>query len=114
MSKCELCGEAMPSGEEMFKYHGYSGPCPKPPKPRTKKSLLDFDDAGASDDEPVKGVTVGDIRAWFDERERFRAALQCCAADWISAPGTVAGAASQLSAEFRRRMEAAAAALALQ
>ena len=28
---CELCGEAMPLGEEMFKCHGYSGPCPKPP-----------------------------------------------------------------------------------
>jgi hypothetical protein len=26
---CELCGEPMPAGEEMFKYHGYSGPCPK-------------------------------------------------------------------------------------
>lgn len=32
--KCELCGEAMPPGEEMFKFHGYSGPCPKPPLPR--------------------------------------------------------------------------------
>lgn len=29
---CNLCGEPMPKGEEMFKYHGYSGPCPKPPK----------------------------------------------------------------------------------
>lgn len=28
---CELCGEPMPEGEEMFKFHGYSGPCPKPP-----------------------------------------------------------------------------------
>lgn len=28
--------------------------------------LLDFDDAGAGDDEPAKGVTVGDIRAWHD------------------------------------------------
>lgn len=28
---CTLCGEPMPAGEEMFKYHGYSGPCPKPP-----------------------------------------------------------------------------------
>lgn len=28
--KCELCGEPMPPGEDMFKYHGYSGPCPKP------------------------------------------------------------------------------------
>ena len=29
--KCERCGEPMPQGEEVFKYHGYSGPCPKPP-----------------------------------------------------------------------------------
>lgn len=27
---CELCGEPMPKGEEMFKFHGNSGPCPKP------------------------------------------------------------------------------------
>lgn len=26
---CELCGYPMPAGEEMFKYHGFSGPCPK-------------------------------------------------------------------------------------
>lgn len=32
--KCELCGEPMPPGEEMFKFHGYSGPCPKPPLPQ--------------------------------------------------------------------------------
>ena len=30
---CELCGEPMPPGEEVFNYHGYSGPCPKPPLP---------------------------------------------------------------------------------
>lgn len=30
-SKCQLCGEPMPKGEEMFNYHGYSGDCPKPP-----------------------------------------------------------------------------------
>lgn len=24
----------MPEGEQMFKYHGYSGPCPKPPLPK--------------------------------------------------------------------------------
>ena len=29
---CELCGEPMPEGEEMFKFHGYSGPCPWPVK----------------------------------------------------------------------------------
>ena len=36
-AKCEICGEPMPQGEEMFKFHGYSGPCPKPPLPIEKK-----------------------------------------------------------------------------
>lgn len=31
---CELCGEPMPAGEEMFKFHGFSCECPKPPLPR--------------------------------------------------------------------------------
>ncbi len=30
-SNCEICGEPIPPGEFMFKFHGYSGPCPKPP-----------------------------------------------------------------------------------
>jgi hypothetical protein len=34
MAKCKLCGEPMPNGEEMFEYHGYRGPCPKPPLPK--------------------------------------------------------------------------------
>jgi len=29
MPNCEICGQPMPEGEGMFKYHGYSGPCPK-------------------------------------------------------------------------------------
>jgi len=28
IAKCALCGEPMPEGETMFKFHGYSGPCP--------------------------------------------------------------------------------------
>jgi len=31
IAKCSICGEPMPEGETMFKFHGYSGPCPKPP-----------------------------------------------------------------------------------
>jgi hypothetical protein len=31
MATCELCGQLMPDGEEMFRYHGHSGPCPKQP-----------------------------------------------------------------------------------
>lgn len=40
---CILCGDPMPPGEEMFKFHGYSGPCPKPPlppKPTVQAKLL--------------------------------------------------------------------------
>lgn len=39
------------------------------------KPLLDFDDAGAADDHPARGVTVGDIRAWYDEMEQLQASL---------------------------------------
>ncbi len=35
MPTCSICGEPMPPGEEMFKFHGYSGDCPKPPLQRT-------------------------------------------------------------------------------
>lgn len=38
--RCEICGEMMPRGEEMFKFHGYSGPCPKPPLSHSKKSAI--------------------------------------------------------------------------
>ncbi len=36
MSNCTLCGEPMQPGEEMFKFHGSLGPCPKPPLPKPK------------------------------------------------------------------------------
>ena len=46
--KCELCGEPMPAGEEMFKFHGYSGNCQKPPltKPKQKEIWLVLDEDG--------------------------------------------------------------------
>lgn len=31
VAKCDLCGEPMPPGEQSLRYHGFSGPCPKPP-----------------------------------------------------------------------------------
>lgn len=37
---CEICGEPMPAGEEMFKFHGYSGPCPKSPKAREPEDTI--------------------------------------------------------------------------
>lgn len=33
---CQLCGEPMLDGEEMFKLHGYSGNCTKPPRVLTE------------------------------------------------------------------------------
>lgn len=41
LSKCELCGEPLPDGETMFKFHGYSGPCPKPPMPKANDDLVE-------------------------------------------------------------------------
>lgn len=40
--KCSLCWNPMPKGEEMFKYHGYSGPCPGPPILRTTPAPQGF------------------------------------------------------------------------
>lgn len=43
MPNCEICGEPMPEGEDMFKFHGYSGPCPKPPLPQPSvKSIIEY------------------------------------------------------------------------
>jgi hypothetical protein len=40
---CSLCGEPMPPGEEVFKFHGYSGPCPKPPLPcPTVEAVIEY------------------------------------------------------------------------
>ncbi len=47
-SLCQICGEPMPDGEEMFNYHGYSGPCPK----------------GAGQSAPLRSVSL--MFAWFD------------------------------------------------
>ena len=38
-ARCELCGELMPPDESMFKFHGYSGDCPKPPLPMPPSEL---------------------------------------------------------------------------
>jgi len=35
----------MPTGEQMFKWHGYSGPCPKPPLPKSPMKRPDGSNA---------------------------------------------------------------------
>lgn len=68
MSNCELCGEPMPEGETMFKFHGYSGPCPKPPLPIDTQPRLADNDAG----EIAVTFNGKELRGWSykDDSER--------------------------------------------
>lgn len=70
MSNCNLCGEPMPDGEEMFNYHGLSGPCPKPPLPKP------------STDDRVAG-------AYNTFRGGFRDDAPCPVPSWDDAPDWV-------------------------
>lgn len=45
------------------------------------------------------------------EAGRLRAALEICAADFSSAPGTVTSVSQEIASEFQRRMQVAADAL---
>jgi hypothetical protein len=45
---------------------------------RVPRSFLDFDDPGAGDDEPVKGITAGDIRAWHDQYDNILSTWADC------------------------------------
>ncbi len=46
IARCQLCGEPMPPGEEVFNFHGYSGPCPKPPLPKVERPTPEMVAAG--------------------------------------------------------------------
>lgn len=79
--RCTLCGEPMPEGETMFKFHGFSGPCPAPalPRPRQPEELL--------------AARIAALEADL-ERERIR----------LAACGVVAGANTRDSAREARQM----------
>lgn len=72
-AKCDLCGEPMPEHEQMFKFHGYSGPCPAPPKPRMR-TVVEYSTRGGDDGHWI------DIRADGVQREPigpFASASDC-------------------------------------
>lgn len=65
----------MPAGEEMFKFHGYSGPCPKEPLPRIASGIeliaqerrRQIDAEGWTpehDDEHVNGELIASARCY--------------------------------------------------
>ena len=73
---CTLCGEPMPPGETMFKYHGYSGLCPKPPLPSpsrvplpesVRQALEDYRTGNRAMQEQAAAVVLA---ALASERER--------------------------------------------
>ena len=77
MSNCEICGEPMPSGETMFKFHGYSGPCPKPPllQPHQRRVVTEK----AELDEKIDKLTAfmdGPVFSGLDEAEQERLVRQ--------------------------------------
>lgn len=76
MSNCELCGEPMPKGEEMFKFHGYSGPCPKPPMPRPPSEIDRLRAALAAHDRRIEALcnAINRVR-FFDLSDGVRRIL---------------------------------------
>ena len=49
----------MPEGEEVFKYHGYSGNCPKPPLPQEPGPIAEKGTVYYGDDGRIVGVSDG-------------------------------------------------------
>ena len=83
MPNCTICGEPMPPGEEMFKFHGYSGDCPKPPLPKPdmttphvsdemlERASKEYDKALQQQSEEIEAGN----RNGFDSQTAIRAAL---------------------------------------
>lgn len=76
-AKCELCGEPMPEGEQMFKYHGYSGNCPKPPKQKTEVmaefTFRDMREGGFWIDVAIERKPYTSLGPFDTQQERRRA-----------------------------------------
>lgn len=105
-SLCEVCGEPMPKGEESFRYHGYSGDCPKPPLPKLKQDWeerleklmdryskfiggrpLDFEVSPTKLETELKAFIAAQIElAKADERARILAILDDYFARLIAIP----------------------------
>jgi hypothetical protein len=79
MSNCELCGEPMFPGEEMFKFHGYSVPCPKPPLPKETQPRVTDNDAGEI------SVTLNgqELRGFIYKDDAERRTKMLCAREYI-------------------------------
>ncbi len=84
---CTLCGHPMPAGEEMFKFHGYSGECPSPPaavqEPVAVKAAAKIleEEVQSLDDTPPSIQSQANIRLIDAARILIRAALSTSHSD---------------------------------
>lgn len=79
MPNCEICGEPMPEGETMFKFHGYSGSCPKPPLPKDAQPRV------TDDDKDSITVTFNDreLRGWSYASDAERRVKMTAAREYV-------------------------------
>lgn len=83
IARCQLCGEPMPQGETMFNYHGYSGPCPKPPLPRPSvEAVVEYLHYQDRDEFILAVKANGEI--WYEARFDTVAERQRCHDDLLS------------------------------
>jgi hypothetical protein len=85
-TKCEICGESMPEGEEMFKFHGYSGPCPKPMLSIEQKRIQDNNKYGliklpcywTADEEGNWETSCGKLHCIIEGTPKENSMAYCC------------------------------------
>lgn len=95
MINCEICGEPMPEGEQSFRYHGFSGPCPKPPLPTPPRNGLvntrRYDPKSIPADEPVFVLRAQDaLAADLVELWAMRAQSMDCTWDKVRSAHAIA------------------------
>lgn len=115
MSNCSICGEPMPPGEEMFKFHGYSGSCPKPPLPSFVSVMaIALDDAAYLRDlaayiDPVYKRRLTEIAAKLDHAKAESAAEIADLKHQVSEQAlkylSAMGQWDELEADLRQRLE---------
>lgn len=64
---CSICGEPMPEGETMFKFHGYSGPCPKPPLKKVELDPAGVPKVDLTELERVAVQIINNMKALSDD-----------------------------------------------
>lgn len=121
MSNCSICGEPMPPGEEMFKFHGYSGSCPKPPLPSFVSVMaIALDDAAYLRDlaayiDPVYKRRLTEIAAKLDHAKADSASEIADLKHQVSEQAlkylSAMGQWDELEADLRQRLEVAEKAL---